>query len=110
MRMTGDWPGASPCSSDSSTGSMARCADEARARLERDVSRSFGALEQGAALPALRRLEAGEALDPALVELGVIPPEVRVETFYEAIETVVLPRLSRLGFDGRRAWDARYRG
>jgi hypothetical protein len=86
------------------------CSAEVRALLERDVSRSFGAFEQGAALPALQRLEAGEEVDPALVELGVIPLEVRVEAFYHAIETIALPRLSRLGFDARRAWEERYRG
>jgi hypothetical protein len=80
-----------------------------RERLERDLSRSFGAFEQGAALPALRRLEAGAPFDPVWVELGVIPPEARVEAFYGAIERVALPRLSRMGFDARRAWDERYR-
>ncbi len=85
------------------------CSDETRALLERDVSRSFGAFERGAALPTLRRLEAGEALDPAAVELGVIPPEVRVDAFYEAVEKIALPRLARLGFDAAGAWDDRYR-
>ncbi len=86
------------------------CSDEVRELLQRDLSRSLGAFEQGAALPALRRLEAGDgAVDPALVELGVIPPELRVDAFYQAIEGVALPRLTRLGFDGRRAWEERYR-
>ncbi len=85
------------------------CSAEVREILERDVARSLGAFEQAAALPALRRLEAGEAVDPAVVELGVIPPEVRIEAFYDAIEAVALPRLSRLGLDGRRAWEERYR-
>src|SRR5438874_1412807 len=77
--------------------------------LQRAPARSFAAYAHAVALPALRRLEAGEDIDPRLVELGVIPPAVRVETFYRAIERVALPRLTRLGFDGRRAWDDRYR-
>jgi len=85
------------------------CSAEARDALQRDLSRSLGAFEQGAALPALRRLEAGTPFDPALAELGVIPPEVRVEAFYGAVEGVALPRLTRLGLDGRRAWEERYR-
>jgi hypothetical protein len=86
-----------------------RCSAALREQLERDLSRSFGAFEQAAALPALRRLEAGQAVDPALVELGVIPPEARVEAFYQAIEALALPQLSLLGFDSRRAWEERYR-
>ncbi len=85
------------------------CSPEVRDALQRDLSRSLGAFEQGAALPALRRLEAGAPFDPTLAELGVIPPEVRVEAFYGALEGVALPRLTRLGFDGRRAWEERYR-
>jgi hypothetical protein len=34
---------------------------------------------------------------------------VRVETFYAAVERLVVPRLTRLGLDGRRAWNDRYR-
>jgi hypothetical protein len=83
--------------------------DEEREALGRELSRSFGAFEQGAALPSLRALEAGERVDPAAVELGVIPPEVRVEAFYDGIEKIALPRLTRLGFDGQRLWDERYR-
>jgi hypothetical protein len=36
-------------------------------------------------------------------------PEVRVETFYWAVERLVVPRLTRLGLDGVRAWEDRYR-
>jgi hypothetical protein len=43
-----------------------------------------------------------------LGELGVIDPEVRVETFYRAVESGVLPRLSRIGVDGTDAWQARH--
>jgi hypothetical protein len=85
------------------------CSDALRAELERDVSRALGAFEQSAALPALRRLEAGEPFEPAWAELGVLPPDVRVEAFYGAIEGVALPRLARLGFDAPRAWADRYR-
>jgi hypothetical protein len=82
---------------------------ETREALQLDLARSFGAFEQGMTLPALRRLEAGEAFDPALASLGVIPPELRVETIYGAVERVVLPRLNELGFDAQRAWAERYR-
>ena len=79
-----------------------------RAWLQHDLQRSFGALERDGILPTLRRLEAGDAVDPAAFALGVIPPELRVDTFYKGLERVVLPRLSRLGFDGKAAWERRY--
>ena len=83
---------------------------ETRAALSEDLRRSFAAFEQGAALPILRRLEAGETVPPLLVELGVLPLEHRIETFYRSIERVVIPRLTGLGFDGAHAWAQRYRG
>jgi hypothetical protein len=88
---------------------LADCSQDTREWLQLDVTRSFGAYEKSAALPSLRRLEAGETVDAELVALGVIPPELRVETFYGTIERVVLPRLARLGLDARSAWDDRYR-
>ena len=54
--------------------------DEDLTFLQAEVSRLLGQLEQTQALPALRRLEAGEYLNPALAELGVLPPQRRVES------------------------------
>ena len=61
------------------------------------------------ALPALRRLEAGEPFDPAFAALGVLAPDARVDAFYAAVEHLVVPRLTALGLDGARAWSERYR-
>ncbi len=80
-----------------------------RATLQEDLRSSFGALERETILPVLRRLERGLVADPGAFALGVIAPELRVETFYRCIEHVVLPRLQRLGFDGSGAWANRYR-
>ena len=80
-----------------------------RAALQREATAGLGGLERTVALPALRRLEAGEPFDPAYAALGVLPPEARVEAFYEAVERLVLPRLSRLGLDAEAAWRDRYR-
>ena len=85
------------------------CPPEMRAALELDLTRALGAFERGLALPVLQRLEAGEAVAPALVELGVLPLELRVEQFYQSIERLALPRLTRLGFDGQKLWRDRYR-
>ena len=60
------------------------------------------------ARPALEWLQAGRRFDRTTVGLGVLDPEVRVETFYRAVERLVLPRLERLGIDGARAWRRRY--
>jgi hypothetical protein len=79
-----------------------------REALRIEVSRSLGAFERQIAAPALRRLEAREPFDPVCAELGVLPPEVRVEAFYGAVEGLVIPRLNRLGVDGQRAWAERY--
>lgn len=73
------------------------------------ASRGLASIESDVALPALRRLEAGEPFDLALSELGVLAPETRVTTFYEVIERAVLPRLDRLGIDGAAAFRDRYR-
>jgi hypothetical protein len=77
--------------------------------LREEVRVQLGALEQLEAVPSLRRLERGEPFDPALPGLGVLDPEVRVAAFYGALERRVLPRLDRLGLDGARAWEQRYR-
>lgn len=83
-------------------------AERHRDALELEVTRSLGAFERQIAVPALRRLEAGEPFNSAHAALGVLPPEARVQAFYTAIEGLVLPRLTRLGIDGRRAWARRY--
>ncbi len=73
-----------------------------------ELRRGLADLEQSVAAPALRRLEAGEPFAPALSELGMLAPELRVEVFYRTIERAVLPRLERLGLDGAQAWSQRY--
>jgi hypothetical protein len=37
-----------------------------------------------------------------------LAPEARVEAFYDAVENLVLPRLTRLGLDGAVAWRDSY--
>jgi hypothetical protein len=54
-------------------------------------------------------LQGKRAFDPAYAALGVIDPEVRIETFYWAVEQLVVPRLRKLGLDGAQAWASRYR-
>jgi hypothetical protein len=80
-----------------------------RERLQLEATHALAAMEQQNAAPAFTRLVAGEAFDPAYGELGVLAPEVRVEAFYVAVEHLVVPRLTRLGLDGARAWETRYR-
>jgi hypothetical protein len=76
--------------------------------LHREASAALGMIETTQVLPVLRRLEQGARFEPAWAALGVIPPEERVETYYQAIEGRVIPRLDRLGLDGATAWDKRY--
>lgn len=73
-----------------------------------ELRRQLGAIEQGMAVPSLRRLEAGISFDAPLAKLGVLPPLVRVGTFYRAMELQVLPALDALGLEGAEAWRARY--
>jgi hypothetical protein len=80
-----------------------------REGVDEEVRRAFAGFENQIAVPALRRLERGEPFDPAWAALGVIHPEQRVQSFYEAVEDHVQPRLARLGIDGARAWSNRYR-
>jgi hypothetical protein len=80
-----------------------------RCVLQEDLRQSFGALERTSMLPLLRRLEQGISVDSEVFALGVIPPEVRAETFYRGVENVVVPRLTRAGFDGDRAWRDRHK-
>ncbi len=76
--------------------------------MEQEATRSLGAMEQQIAVPALRWLEAGRPFDPACARLGTLPPEARVEAFYDAVERLVLPRLDKRGVDAGRAWRRRY--
>lgn len=80
-----------------------------RDALQEEARRALGAMEQQIAAPALKRLEEGFAFQPAYADLGVLAPEARVEAFYAAVERLVVPRLTRLGLDGARAWRDRYR-
>ena len=84
--------------------------EQQREALQIEATQGFAALERQVAVPALRRLDAGEPFDPAFAALGVLKPEARVDAFYHAIERLVVPRLSALGLDGARAWSERYRG
>jgi hypothetical protein len=79
-----------------------------REALQEEARRALGAMEQQTAAPALRRLEANLPFEPSYAALGVLAPEARVEAFYAAAERLVLPRLTRLGLDGDRAWRDRY--
>jgi hypothetical protein len=76
--------------------------------LQLQLQRSFGPFEQQSVRASLDRLERGERFDPSLAALGVLPPEVRVDTFYRGLERLVLPRLASLGLDARAAWQRRY--
>lgn len=78
-------------------------------RLQQDVTRALGAIERVQMLPTLKRLERNEPFDPAWAALGVLPPERRVDAFYGSLERRVRPSLTRLGLDGDRAWERRYR-
>jgi hypothetical protein len=84
--------------------------EPARLALQEEARAGLGAMEQQIAAPALQWLKAGRPFDPAYAELGVLHPEARVEAFYAAVERLVVPRLTRLGLDGARAWGDRYRG
>jgi hypothetical protein len=94
----------------SSLGAIWPSLDESlRDSLQREAARGLAGCEQETAAPAMRWLKDGRRFDPAYGALGVLDPEVRVETFYAAVERLVLPRLTRLGLDGPRAWSDRYR-
>jgi hypothetical protein len=82
---------------------------QSRHALQEEARWALRGMEQQIAAPALQRLQAGIAFDPAYADLGVLEPEARVDAFYAAIERLVIPRLTRLGLDGARAWRDRYR-
>ena len=77
--------------------------------MQGEAARGLAGCEQATAAPAMRWLKEGRPFDPAYGALGVLDPEVRIETFYAAVERLVVPRLTRLGLDGPRAWSDRYR-
>ncbi|HVT06116.1 MAG TPA: ferritin-like domain-containing protein [Polyangia bacterium] len=79
-----------------------------RHALQEEARRALGVMEQQIAAPALARLQAGTPFEAAYAELGVLSPDSRVEAFYAAVERLVIPRLTRLGLDGPRAWGDRY--
>jgi hypothetical protein len=77
--------------------------------MQGEAGRGLAGCEQTTAAPAMRWLKEGRRFEPKFGGLGVLDPEVRVETFYAAVERLVVPRLTRLGLDGARAWSDRYR-
>jgi hypothetical protein len=76
--------------------------------LRDEVRRHLQWIEQALVVPSLRRLEAKVPFDPALAELGVLDPAVRVDTIYRVLEVQVVPALDALGLDGSRSWRERY--
>jgi hypothetical protein len=80
-----------------------------RTQVQAEAARGLGACEQQVAYPAMRWLQSRQSFDPAYAALGVLNPELRVDAFYEAVERLVLPRLTRVGLDGPLAWKHRYR-
>jgi hypothetical protein len=81
--------------------------EPSRAAARQEAARGLAACERQIT-PALQWLQKRLPFDPAHAALGVLDPEVRVETFYWAVERLVLPRLTRLGIDGARSWRNRY--
>jgi hypothetical protein len=80
-----------------------------RGELHAVAARALGAIERTQIVPVLQRLARVAPFDPAWAALGVLPPEVRVDAFYGAVERRVVPELDARGLDGTRAWDTRYR-
>jgi hypothetical protein len=80
-----------------------------RAAMQREAALGLAGCERQTALPAMRWLEKRQPFDPAHAALGVLNPEERVEAFYQAVERLVVPRLTRVGLDGPLAWKSRYR-
>ncbi len=91
-------------------GVLGREPDGATLASFQEIARNaLGTIEQSQMAPVLARLKRGDPFDPAWGELGVLPPEKRVEAFYGAIEKRVVPGLTSLGLDGEAAWRDRYR-
>jgi hypothetical protein len=83
--------------------------DSLRAELQHHAARGLAGCEQQTAKPAMLWLRERRPFDPQYAELGVLHPEQRVEAFYFAVERFVIPRLGRIGLDGSRAWEHRYK-
>ncbi len=83
--------------------------DRQRGAMQEEAALGLASCERQTALPALRWLQKGQPFEAALGRLGVLSPEVRVESFYHAVERLVIPRLTHLGVDGALAWNRRYR-
>ena len=83
--------------------------DRQRGAMHEEAALGLASCERQTALPALRWLQKGQPFEAALGRLGVLSPEVRVESFYHAVERLVIPRLTHLGVDGALAWNRRYR-
>jgi hypothetical protein len=83
--------------------------DGLRERLQQEAAAGLAGCEQDIAVPAMRWLRERRPFDPAYAALGVLHPEERIEAFYMAVERLVVPRLTRIGLDGARAWRDRYR-
>jgi hypothetical protein len=71
--------------------------DEAKAWAREEAGRGLAALQQSMARSALRRAETVEPFDERLGAFGVLSPEARMQTFHDAVEKRVLPRLDALG-------------
>jgi hypothetical protein len=82
---------------------------EEREWLEEQARLALGAIETTQMVPVFQRLERGEPFNPQWSALGVLPPEARVEVFYDALERRVAKHLGRLGIDFARAWARRHR-
>jgi hypothetical protein len=80
-----------------------------RSELQRHAAKGLAGCEQQTAKPAMLWLKERRHFDPAYAELGVLHPEQRVEAFYFAVERFVVPRLGKVGLDGVRAWELRYK-
>ena len=80
-----------------------------REHLQREAALGLAACERQTVRPAMLWLRDRQPFDPAYASLGVLHPEARVEAFYDAVERLVVPRLTRMGLDGPDAWQNRYR-
>ncbi len=83
-------------------------AEDERNDLQHEAARALASCERSTAVPAMQWLKSGGRFEPEYAALGVLDPAIRVETFYAAVERLVVPRLTRLGLEGARAWASRY--
>lgn len=82
--------------------------EDERNDLQHEAARALASCERSTAVPAMQWLKSGRRFEPEYAALGVLDPAIRVETFYTAVERFVVPRLTRLGLEGARAWASRY--